>query len=421
MRKWFIGALALVSTITATAQDEGFDGVLVLSHGYYLDHHGKKVSLVGKKVPYHGVRISLGEGDPSMSGDVGTDGTLVYQNNHGTGSYIVSGLAMPSALDDVLMSGGAGATWQFMTMGVNANITNPNDTFLIRWIGYANFTPGLGAGVSAFSNPVLDFGGPTNLAGQQLPGTFMLTFDLRPFGLISPVNQLYFAQQFRVWNGNPNAPFRPEFDSVFSLGFPSPGQSQASFYFDFEPNGIYDETEVDEWPAGSEANLLLAIEAMQNGITESFNPSSFSYSPGTHVSGELVDLWDTDNLYVVGSPGIVFSVGQSPLRLVVTSRAASLNATNITLRVESKATSANLRQTVEFYNYTTSTWVTGTSRQMTTADVSTDIVAPGTPNDYIEDSTRNVRARISYQVTGPMFAFPWRISWDQTIWRITRP
>lgn len=422
LRNWLIGAMAFALVIPAVAQDKGFDGVMTITHGYFTDANGRKVSLVGKKVPYHGERISLGTNTARNTGYQGLDAT-VYSNDHGMGSYIVSGIANPSVLDDVLMSNAAGAVWQQLTMGLNANITNPNQVILIRWIGYTTFTPGLGTGVSAFSNDVLDFGGAMTFVGQQVPGTFKLTFDISGFNLISPVNQHYFAQQFRVWDGtgNPNTAFRTDFDNVFSLGFPAPGQSQETFYFDGEPDGIYDETELDLWPAGSEANLLLVILANQAGTTETRLPGSFTYEAGTAVSGGLTDLWDSDNLYLVGGPGVVLSTQQSPLRLVLTSTATSTSANRVAMVIEANATSSNIRQVVEFFNYTTNAWVQGDMRQMSTTENTIEVAAPGTPTQYIQAGSRQIRTRLSYKQTGPILAFPWRVSWDRAVWSITRP
>lgn len=421
MRAWLLGAVALLFSLQAFSADT-FEGVMTISHGFYLDAEGRQVSLVGKKVPYTGERIQLGEPVSRQPDIQGMDAT-VYSNDHGPGSYIVSALAMPSALDDVTMSGGANATWQTLTMGLNANISNPNELFLIRWTGYGTFTPGLGAGVMAFSNMLIDFGGPMTLAGQTVPGTFKLTFDVSGFNLSATSNQLYFAQQFRVWDGtgNPNTPFRMEFDTVFSRGFPSPGSSQQTFYYDFEPNNIFDEEEVDQWEAGQEANFLLVIVANQTGVVETRLPSSFTYNPGTPVSGETSDLWDSDNVYVVAGPGITFSTAQSPLRMELTSTSTTTAPTRVAMQIENRSTSASIRQQVEFWNYNTGAWVLADTRNTTTTDSIIEVEAPGTAAHYVHSVTRQMKTRLSYKAMGPVFSYPWRSFWDQAVWKITRP
>ena len=420
MRKWLLGALALASIVPAAAADT-FEGVMTISHGFYVDQQGRHISLVGKKVPYVGERIELNQ--PARPGTIqGLDAT-VYSNDHGAGSYIVSGLAMPSALDDVTMSGGANAIWQQMTVGINVNSTNPFETIMWRWTAYGTFTPGLGSGVMAFSNMLLDFGGAFPLLQlPSVPGTYKVTFNIAGFNLSSSQNQLYFVQQFRHWQGgNPDAPFRMDIDNVFSRGFPSPGNSLETFYFDFEPDNIFDENEIDQWEAGNEANFLLQILANSGGTIETRSPSSFAYEVGTPVSGGLSDLWDSDNFYVNARPGVVFTTQQAPLRMVVTSTSTTTTPTLVAMVVEGKSSSASIQQKVEFWNYNTSAWVLGDTRQTTTGDTTIEVVAPGTASHYVHPTTRQIQTRLSYRATGPVLSHPWNVSWDQAVWKITRP
>jgi hypothetical protein len=328
---------------------------------------------------------------------------------------------MPSALDDIVRLNGANALWQEFTFGMNYNGTSTAGSVFMRWTGYANFTPGLGANVMAFTNPLIDFGGPLPLSilFPPPPGTYKLTLAVSPFGLSASQNSLFFAQQFR--DGNQNGPFRMEFDNVFSRGFPDPGSSQETFYFDFQPDGIFDETEVDQWEPGNEANMLLQIDALAGGVVETRLPSSFTYAPGTPVSGEVSDLWDSDNSYLVGAPGIVFTSSQPPLRLELTSTSTTTSPTTIAMLIENKSTSASIQQQVEFWNYNTAAWVLADTRSTSTSDAVIQVVAPGTASHYVHQTSRQMRTRLSYKAQGPVFVFPWRVSWDQSIWRVTRP
>jgi hypothetical protein len=423
-RHWFLGAIAILAAAPTFGQ--GFDGVLTVSHGYYIDPEGRKISLVGKKVPFHGEPIQLNVIGPRAVNQETDGAEIVYRNDHGDLSYIVAPIPMPSALDDVLMVNAAGARWQTLMMGVNCNISDPNDDFLIRWIGFRTFTPGLGAGVSAFSNVVMDFGGRMNIfladPFAEVPGAFKLTFNIGGFNISSPTNQIYFAQQFRVWSGgNPNAPFRDEFDSVFSIGFPNPGTSQETFYWDFEPNGIYDETEVDIWPQGSEANMLLGITAMQTGTVDTRLPSSFTVQPGTIVSGALGDLWDDDGFELVCGPGVVLISNQAPLRMTLTSTSLSTSPTRVAMLIEGRSTSTAIQQQVEFWNYQSNQWVLADTRSTTTNSTVIEVEAPGVPTQYVHQATRQVQTRLSYRATGPILVYPWRMRWDQAVWKITRP
>lgn len=85
---------------------------------------------------------------------------------------------------------------------------------------------------------------------------------------------------------------------------------------------------------------------------------------------------------------------------------------------ESNATSINVHQRFEVYNYATSQWTLLSSQNATTAD-STLLLSPPTPySQYIKAGTREVRIRLSAKALGPVLAFPWRYRIDQVGWHI---
>src|SRR5687768_3813726 len=163
MRSLFTGACALLLSTCVLAQNT-VSGEMTISYGYFLDAEGRHISLEGRRVPVTIASIPLGSMPTRPPAQFGVDLETVYQHDHGVGSYIVSGLAMPSALDDIIMVNGANSAWQFFTFGINANTTNTAGSVFVRWTGYRTFTPGLGGGVMAFTSPAIDFGGSLPLA-----------------------------------------------------------------------------------------------------------------------------------------------------------------------------------------------------------------------------------------------------------------
>ena len=95
MRKALLGASALILVSAAPAKPS-FDGVMTISYGYFTDAEGRRISLEGRTVPITIEPIVLGAGTSRPPAIVVTDAEVFYSNDHGTGSYIVSGLAMPS-------------------------------------------------------------------------------------------------------------------------------------------------------------------------------------------------------------------------------------------------------------------------------------------------------------------------------------
>lgn len=429
---------AIAFAALAAAQVNDFDGEFVVAFGFATGVDGQRIDMKGARIPFHAERIEAKPAWPigivgirGKSGGASTgDAVTIYKNDNGEGTYFYSGIPMPSALDDcVLGAGGPGSRWATFTMGLNADIFDPDDDFLMRWIGFRTYVSGRGAGVSAFDNVSFDFGGRFNFyvfnPNIQVPGTFKVTFNVGAYNIISPSATMYFAQQFRewVWPGLPDTPFRDEFSTVFSSGGVNVGTSQDIFWFDNDPagpDGIYDETESDMFDPGNEANFLLQIEANSNGTTETRLPSSFNHVRGRLESGGLSDLWDSDDFYLVSLPGIVFSTSEAPVQLVVESTATSTTATAMQFIMEAH-TSAVLNQRIELFNFTTQQYVQLDSRNSTTTDSTVTAIVNANHSQFIEAGTRKIRAKMSWKQNAPLFSYPWRVYVDQSVWQITRP
>ena len=60
MRKALLGAIALILVSAALAKSS-FDGVMTISYGFFTDADGRRISLVGREVPFtieRGMRIA---------------------------------------------------------------------------------------------------------------------------------------------------------------------------------------------------------------------------------------------------------------------------------------------------------------------------------------------------------------------------
>jgi hypothetical protein len=436
MKRVLFAALAL-STAAAFAQVEEFDGVLTVTHGYTTGPDGARHSLVGERIPFHGELIRANKLYPlgwvenrKSPGPTGGPDTLIYRNDNAA-DYFYSGFPMPSALDDVTLDpGGIGARWMSMSVGMNFNFDEADTWFFVRWIGYTSFVSGRGAGVSAFDNPTLDFGGALNLfyvnPAILLPGSYKLTFNLSQTStpVSFPQSQMYFAQQFRMLDGAPDSPFFDQIDTVFSGVGVTVGSSADIFWYDNDPagpDGIYDETENDQFDPPHLSNFLLVIDAQQTGTTDTRLPSSFSYLRGRATGGSLSDLWDSDDSYVTSVPGLVFSSTEAPLQMVIESTAVTTTATAIKLNLEAKASIGNVQQRVHLWNFTTSQWVEVDSRVATTTDSTITTTSPGTPAQFIEAGTRKIRARLSWKSNQVVFSWPWNTKVDRAVWLVTRP
>jgi hypothetical protein len=148
-------------------------------------------------------------------------------------------------------------------------------------------------------------------------------------------------------------------------------------------------------------------------------PTTLNPIRGVVVSGNLASLTVSDDNRLVHRPGIVFTTGQAPVSFEVVGTAPEQNASELRFRIESHATSPSVSQQVELYNYNTGAYVPFTPVNLTTADVLREVVVSTGASNYIQAGTREVKARISFKATGPVFVYPWETRVDLAMWRQT--
>lgn len=147
------------------------------------------------------------------------------------------------------------------------------------------------------------------------------------------------------------------------------------------------------------------------------SPTSFTVQPGVIQSGGLPQLLQADDQLLVTRPGITFSTSQRPIVVATEGTAPVGTFTAMQVVVESRSTSASVRQWIDLYNFATSQWDQLETRMTSVLD-HRSVLSVTTPGQYIEPVTRKIRTRISYKAEGPVFVYPWRASIDQAIWNI---
>jgi hypothetical protein len=444
MRK--VLALAILSTFTigaAYSQKFTYTGVMKLEFGRGYDANGQPVNFAGLYVPYVAEYLGPNVGknpfqikkkwqsrkpDGGFHGGGpdggGEDAPVVYSNDNGDGTYMVSSeeYPMPSCLDDMgLTSAGANQPWKTMTIGMD--ILN-EERFLIRWKIYYEYVPGRGPDITAFDpDPPAahrDFGGYFT---PPLAGTYKVTFNVAGVGCRVPGTELYMAQQFRE-------PTFPEFgegafkegevQSVFSGGNPSVGSSQPHFWYDWDPiNGIYDETEVEIFGTdpGQESNFLFTLTA--GGNVETVNPISFTILPGFHRGGNLGSLWNSDNNRLLIENAAPFSPTAPAIQLeVVGGVGPGGTIMGFDFTWEGHGQFA-VPQEIRLFNYTQNAWVTVDARPAPMQDLVIIHLDPNTANQFISGNGQ-VKARMLWYEMGGLPAASWQVRVDQAVWHINR-
>lgn len=142
-------------------------------------------------------------------------------------------------------------------------------------------------------------------------------------------------------------------------------------------------------------------------------PDAVTLIRGVSVSSGVIRLLESDDVRLQYRPGIVFSTSAEPIQLVVRSRAHETGPPSISVRIESSASAGNTNQTIALWNFQTATYEQVDSRLITTTDALTQVNIPTNAARFVEPSgTREVRIRLGYKVTGPVFAYPWTVRVD---------
>ena len=178
---------------------------------------------------------------------------------------------------------------------------------------------------------------------------------------------------------------------------------------------------VDGYSFWGNATYIGAQAATTPWLTEIVNfkvsdvlaPASGVWNPGTAVSGGVGDLAADDDVYMVGQPGPVLQAGTPPCQVTFTAVVPG-GTSHYRVQATSKASSLNIEQTLWLWNYNTNSWdAIGSPMALSTTESSMFTACPGTPGDYIQGGTNQIRAKLTHKQTGPVLAIPWKVSIDQ--------
>lgn len=145
-------------------------------------------------------------------------------------------------------------------------------------------------------------------------------------------------------------------------------------------------------------------------------PHSFVLNRGLVISGALEDLFTSDEGRLAMRPGIVFSTSEAPVQLVIEGMGPRANPIQLRFKVESRTTVPNIRQTVELFNWTSSSFEQADSVLLSQTDGVRRVVVTQDISRFLEPQTGRLRARLSYKAAGPVFSYPWQAQVDQAVW-----
>jgi len=126
--------------------------------------------------------------------------------------------------------------------------------------------------------------------------------------------------------------------------------------------------------------------------------STLAQDLGTTVSGTRTETFYSDNKYLIGAP-----TAGSPtptVRYTITRSFPLTGQAQLWVWLESSATTTGITQKVEFWDFTTSTWVSADTQSITTTDKLYYVKAPGAFSRFVKPTNGQVQVRVTYTGAG---------------------
>lgn len=434
MRTFWLVFLCLLAGVVCAQEPDPLGGFFRVTHGYVRQPDGSMRNIAGLVIPYtvrpapksqwkgyQPSNFELGGNSDALQKVYDCDKPSNYFGGVGAGP-------MPTALDDILTTNVAiGKTWQRLKVGMH--IPNRNQIPFIVWGAYDTFLGDMGPGNSCFSNIVVDsFGGPfyDHILNpglfNQVPGDYVITFNIQAAAIVQTDEQIYFFQQFR--NGSHTGPFLDDWWMFFSGGGPPQvGSSQDLFWYDYNPkNGVYAYDEIDmfneQGQTGNEANFCLGIDVDSNSQVQELPAASVQVTQGQIESGNYLSTWSSNNGYFVVNSRNFASEDVYPIRMVYTTYAPSQTLTSLQVYVETSCDLPNQVQEVALYNFALNTWVTIDVSPTTTLDQTITKVMGINPSQYVKPGTLEMKLMLQARDNAAEVDL-WKLKTDLIKWRVS--
>ncbi|MBL8064977.1 MAG: choice-of-anchor B family protein [Chthonomonadaceae bacterium] len=146
-----------------------------------------------------------------------------------------------------------------------------------------------------------------------------------------------------------------------------------------------------------------------------FSVNTFNVERGRIVSGGLPELGTQDSQYFVVNKWITVNANEAPIRLVFEGTSLWKDISRLKFEFRHKVNSGGLEQTIELWDWTTSAWVQQTVASAPTTDTTFTLVGTS-PDRFVDQTTKQMRARVQIRATGITSVADWGTSIDLARW-----
>ena len=140
---------------------------------------------------------------------------------------------------------------------------------------------------------------------------------------------------------------------------------------------------------------------------------------GQIASGDVGSTHESDNHYLrilATQP----ADNVAPVDLIFETATSVLQPNSLFLDVESAADTTNLRQVIQALDYVTGEFELLSNQALPLQDNLVRADFGDSPSRFVRSSDGRITVRISYQPSGPVLMFPWRVRMDSLGWELTQ-
>jgi hypothetical protein len=175
----------------------------------------------------------------------------------------------------------------------------------------------------------------------------------------------------------------------------------------------------------SDINSGLFVLDTTEATTRNVKPTSFATGPYCFASSSVDAVAYSDNSWMILTTGQNDVFVLNPLQVEFSTTAYDINPTKIRLVVETSYKDGSTRggatasQVIDLFDWTTNTYVEVNQSNSTSSEQSIEVTAPGAVQRFVNQSTREVKARIRWEGLKVKTAAGKALI-DQVVFRITR-
>jgi len=164
----------------------------------------------------------------------------------------------------------------------------------------------------------------------------------------------------------------------------------------------------------------IAFTVFGHVVREEVRAESFTVPLGRHLSGEVADLHESDDLYVTIRNRALMALTLPMIRMEVQGTTAVETASRITVTVETAASNMPNQplQRLALFDYIAERWITIDERATTIIDTSIEVIIEDDPTRFIAPGTGQLKMRLDW--FDPGATTPWGVRIDQATWVVER-